>query len=72
MSGEKAWFWYFVLGIIYLAILFVLVKPGSQAEAGVISLSNGLAALITTAVGGTAPAGNITTIPTGGTGGTLT
>jgi|HubBroStandDraft_2_1064218.scaffolds.fasta_scaffold104671_4 hypothetical protein len=72
MSGEKAWFWYFVLGIIYIAILFVLVRPGSDAESAVVSLSKGLSSLVTTAVGGTAPAGNITTIPTGGTGGTLT
>jgi hypothetical protein len=71
MSGEKAWFWYFVLGIIYIAILFVLVKPGSQAESAVLSLSDGLSTLITTAVGGT-PTTITQLIPTGGTGGILT
>lgn len=74
MSGEKSWFWYFILGIIYLAILYVLVKPGSQANAAVVSLGQGLADLVTTAVGGTASTngGGISLIPTGGSGGTLT
>lgn len=56
--GEKTWFWYTILGIIYLAILTLLVRPGSPATQGVISLSNGLSSLIKTAVGGN-PATNI-------------
>jgi hypothetical protein len=73
VSGEKAWFWYFVLGIVYVAILYVLVKPGSNAESAVVSLSKGLSSLVTTAVGGTpASTQNTVTIPTGGTDGTLT
>jgi hypothetical protein len=60
--GEKTWLWYFILGIIYIAILVMLVKPGSDAGNAVTSLSNGLSTLIKTAVG----APSTTTVPTGG------
>jgi hypothetical protein len=63
VKGEKAWFWYFVLGIIYIALLVMLVKPGSNAGSAIGSLSNGLADLVKTAVGGTQPASNV---PPGG------
>jgi len=49
--NDKAWFWYFVIGIIYIAILVVLVKPGSGAAAAVTTLSDGLATLVATASG---------------------
>lgn len=51
--NEKAWFWYFLLGLIYIAILVVLVRPNSPASSAVASLSNGLSSLVTTAIGGT-------------------
>jgi hypothetical protein len=62
--NEHAWFWYFVLGIIYLAILFILVKPGSDAEGAIVNVSNGLASLVKTAVGGT-PAAVVSGAATG-------
>jgi hypothetical protein len=52
MNDSKSWIGFFIVGIIYIAILVMLVKPGSPAAAGVVSLSNGLADLIATAVGG--------------------
>jgi hypothetical protein len=52
MNDSKAWIGFFIVGIIYIAILVMLVKPGSPAGAGVVSLSNGLADLVATAVGG--------------------
>ena len=51
--NEKTWFWYAVVGIIYIAILFALVKPGSPAASGVTAVAGALASLVTTAVGGT-------------------
>jgi hypothetical protein len=56
MKESKAWLWYFILGIIYIALLVLLVKPGSNAGTAVKSLSNGLSDLIRTAVGGNTPA----------------
>jgi dolichol kinase len=64
MSGEKAWFWYFVLGIIYIALLVVLVRPGSDATNAVLKLSDGLASIIKTAVGGTTA--TTSNVPPGG------
>lgn len=57
------WFWYLLLGIIYVAILYALVKPGSPAAAGVTSVANALSTLVTTAVGGNSPSST----PQGGT-----
>lgn len=42
----------FLIGIIYLAVLFVLVRPGSQGPSLVTNVSNGLANLVKTATGG--------------------
>lgn len=50
---DKSWFWSVVIGIIYLAILFVLVKPSSPAATAVQSISGALSALVTTAAGNT-------------------
>jgi hypothetical protein len=41
-----------IIGIIYLAILFTLVRPKSQGPALVSSVSNGLSNLIKSATGG--------------------
>jgi hypothetical protein len=41
-----------VIAIIYLAALFVLVRPGSQGPGLVNSVSNGLTSLIGQATGG--------------------
>jgi hypothetical protein len=60
--NEKTWFWYAILGIIYVAILYALVKPGSPAAGGVTAVSSALASLVTTAVGGTSN----NTVPPGG------
>lgn len=64
--NEHVWFWYFLLGIIYIAILFMLVKPGSNAGGAVVGVSKGLAELVTTAVGGTPANVSPIPIPTGG------
>jgi hypothetical protein len=53
MNDSKAWIGFFIVGIIYIAILVMLVKPGSQAGTAVVHLGNGLADLVATAVGGT-------------------
>lgn len=66
--NEHAWFWYMVLGIIYLAILYMLVKPGSPAGQGVQAFANAFASLVKTAVGGTNNNSSATQVP----GGTLT
>jgi hypothetical protein len=42
----------FVVGIIYLAILFVLVRPNSQGPTLVSNVSDGLTNLIKAATGG--------------------
>jgi hypothetical protein len=63
MTGEKVWLWYFLLGIIYIALLVMLVKPGSDAGSAVVSLSHGLSSLVKTAVGGTSAASDV---PPGG------
>ena len=42
----------FLAGIIILAILFVLVRPGSQGPTLVSGVSSGLQGLISTATGG--------------------
>ena len=42
----------FLTGVIIIAILFVLVRPGSQGPKLVTGVSNGLKGLITSATGG--------------------
>lgn len=41
-----------MVGVIYLAALFVLVRPGSSGPTLVTNVSNGLTNLITAATGG--------------------
>jgi hypothetical protein len=42
----------FLSGIVVIAIIFVLVRPGSQGPSLVTGVSNGLKGLITAATGG--------------------
>lgn len=42
----------FLAGIIIIAVLFVLVRPGSQGPSLVTGVSNGLKGLITASTGG--------------------
>lgn len=42
----------FLTGIIMIAVLFVLVRPGSQGPTLVTGVSNGLKGLITASTGG--------------------
>jgi hypothetical protein len=42
----------FLTGIIILAVIFVLVRPGSQGPGLVTGVSNGLKGLITASTGG--------------------
>lgn len=42
----------FLVGIIYLAVLFVLVRPGSQGPTLVGNVSNGLSGLVNAGTGG--------------------
>lgn len=42
----------FLVGIVYLAVLFVLVRPGSQGPKLVSSVTGGLSNLIKSATGG--------------------
>jgi hypothetical protein len=42
----------FLVGTVYLAILFVLVRPGSQGPGLVTNVSDGLRGLITAGTGG--------------------
>jgi hypothetical protein len=42
----------FIVGIVYLAILFVLVRPNSQGPTLVTNVSDGLTNLIKAATGG--------------------
>jgi hypothetical protein len=42
----------FLVGIVYLAVLFVLVRPGSQGPTLVTNVSNGLSGLIKAGTGG--------------------
>jgi hypothetical protein len=65
MSGDKSWFWTLVIGMIYVAILYVLVKPGSNGANAVKGLSNALANLVSTATGGTPATDGNTNVPTG-------
>lgn len=42
----------FLVGVVYLAVLFVLVRPGSQGPTFVTSVGNALSGLITSGTGG--------------------
>jgi hypothetical protein len=42
----------FLVGIVYLSILFLLVRPGSNGPAIIKSVSGGLSSLISAATGG--------------------
>jgi len=42
----------FLVGVVYLAVLFVLVRPGSQGPTFVTSVGNALANLINAGTGG--------------------
>jgi hypothetical protein len=42
----------FLIGIVYLAVLFVLVRPGSQGPSLVSAVGGSLSGLITSATGG--------------------
>jgi hypothetical protein len=42
----------FLVGIIYLAVLFVLVRPGSQGPTLVSNVSSGLTSLVNAGTGG--------------------
>lgn len=50
--GSRSWVTVLLVGLIYLAILFTLVRPKSQGPALVTSVSNGLSNLIKSATGG--------------------
>lgn len=42
----------FLIGIVYLAVLFVMVRPGSQGPGLVSNVSNGLIGLVNAGTGG--------------------
>lgn len=42
----------YLIGVVYLAMLFVMVRPGSQGPTLVTNVSNGLAGLINAGTGG--------------------
>lgn len=42
----------FLVGIIYLAVLFVLVRPGSQGPTLIKNVSDGLSSLVNAGTGG--------------------
>lgn len=42
----------FLVGIVYLAVLFTLVRPGSQGPALITNVTNGLANLVKAGTGG--------------------
>lgn len=47
----------FLIGIVYLSVLFVLVRPGSQGPTLITNVSNGLTGLIKAGTGGGSWAG---------------
>lgn len=53
----------FLIGIVYLAILFLLVRPGSQGPGLVQNVASGLTNLITAGTGGGGWKGNSTAAP---------
>jgi len=42
----------FLIGVVYLAVLFVLVRPGSQGPGLITAVTGGLAGLINAGTGG--------------------
>jgi hypothetical protein len=42
----------FLVGIIYLAVLFVLVRPGSQGPTLITNVADGLSSLVNAGTGG--------------------
>lgn len=42
----------FLVGVVYLAVLFVLVRPGSQGPSLVSNVANGLSNIIQAGTGG--------------------
>lgn len=42
----------FLVGLVYLAVLFVLVRPGSQGPTLITNVSKGLSGLISSSTGG--------------------
>lgn len=42
----------FLIGIVYLAVLFVLVRPGSQGPTLITNVANGLTGLVNAGTGG--------------------
>lgn len=42
----------FLIGIVYLAVIFVLVRPGSQGPTLITNISSGLSGLINAGTGG--------------------
>jgi hypothetical protein len=46
-------FWEFLTGTLYVAILYVLVRPGSAGAAAVKTLGDGLTVIVKTATGTT-------------------
>lgn len=51
--NDKGWFWQVVIGVFYLGILYVLVRPNSDGAAAVQNISAALASLVKTATGNT-------------------
>lgn len=52
-TSDTAFIWIFLIGVIYVAILYALVRPGSPAAGAVNTVSNALAAVVATATGNT-------------------
>lgn len=48
----------FLVGVVYLAVLFVLVRPGSQGPSFIHAVSDGLTNLINAGTGGGGWSGN--------------
>jgi hypothetical protein len=48
----------YLIGVVYLSMLFVMVRPGSQGPTLVTNVANGLTGLITAGTGGGTWAGN--------------
>lgn len=42
----------FLLAVVYLAVLFVLVRPGSQGPSFITNVTNGIASVINAGTGG--------------------
>jgi len=51
----------FIVALIYIAILYVLVRPGSQGTAAITAASTAVAGLVSAATGGGSITGTSTT-----------